>query len=36
MTTTKIVVTHAGRLRKKYKTAGWANIYAALKEAHRR
>ena len=31
MTTTKIVVTHGGKLRKKYKTAGWTKIKAALK-----
>ena len=32
MTTTKIVVTHGGKLRKKYKTAGWTKINAALKK----
>src|SRR4026208_827695 len=31
MTTTKIVVTHEGTLRKKYKAAGWLKIDAALK-----
>ena len=32
MTTTKLVVTHGGKLRKKYKTAGWTKINAALKK----
>lgn len=31
MTTTKIVATHEGTLRKKYKAAGWLKIDAALK-----
>ena len=32
MTTTKLVVTHRGKLRKKYKAAGWTKIDAALKK----